>query len=120
MTEFQVYWWLKLDGIIQLGTALSCILLLTTCLIIFGWVDEGDEVDEKMNKLYRTLLTIFSLLLVLTVIATKLIPSTKEYAIIKVLPVVSNSQLLGDIKKDIPHVYELAKEALKEKLKGVK
>ena len=49
------------------------------------------------------------------------IPTTKEMALIKVLPAISNSRFVSEeLPKEAGEIYMLAKEALKEKLVGEK
>ena len=49
------------------------------------------------------------------------IPTTKEMAMIKVLPAISNSKFMSEeLPKDIREVYLMAKDAVKEKLVGEK
>jgi hypothetical protein len=108
MTELQVYLWLKLDGIRNSLFFLSVIVSTGHYFIaLMTFLESPPESHIILNKL------ILGLCLFLIVLAIA-IPSTKNYAVIKVLPKVVNSEA---VQKDIPELYDLAIKYLKKELK---
>jgi len=106
MTESQVYMWLILDNI-------KVASLIFTIISIFIMVYISIEIVVNNNKFLMLFWTIPIVSLILSVI----LPSSKQYAIIKVLPQIDNSELTTKLKQDIPELYDVAINAMKEKFK---
>ena len=117
ITPMELYWITRLDNI-----NVACAILLTVfaiSMIMSGSILFGDvNIDYEQHKLNKkarryTLLTfrlsVFAVFLLIS--AVVLIPSTKEMAIIKVLPAIVNNP---SVQKECSDLYRLAKNGLQE------
>jgi len=106
MTESQVYWWLMLDNI-STGLAVFAILIgvvsaVATCVALAN--------QEKYGLLMLMPVSLLCIALAC------LIPNSKQYAVIKILPKIANSDFAAQVPKDMQTMYDMAKDYLKEKL----
>jgi hypothetical protein len=119
ITPATLYWITRLDGI---NSALLTSLLVSIVVFLFcGWallniwaeplLSEQDEKDIKVIKKYTKTSGILGLFFT---ILTVLTPTSKEMAMIYVVPHLAESQV---VKQDIPEVYDLGVKALKDWLK---
>lgn len=112
ITESMMYWITRLDG---LNTFMGALLFVCVCgaVVAFAsWAGEYNEDDGCKCILYAKLFAIASFMFALGLVLT---PTTKEMAMIYAVPAISRSDI---VREDIPELYELGVEALKEKLKG--
>ena len=124
ISGWQVYMILKLDdirGMFLTGTIISGVIavLLTVMLVSYRITeDPPDDRDRRIvTYLFRNILKAASVfLLFLTV--TILIPTTRQFALIYIIPKVINSDF---VQKDIPEesreLYELGNDILKQTIK---
>ena len=124
ISGWQVYMILKLDairGMFLTGTIISGVIavLLTVMLVSYRITeDPPDDRDRRIvTYLFRNILkaaSVFLLFFMLTV----LIPTTRQFALIYIIPKVVNSDF---IQKDIPEesreLYELGNDILKQTIK---
>lgn len=111
MSEFDVYFWTRLDYL--QGTSIAFTVVLGIALIflsIVHIVSRQNDWDYKVNVI--PFYWVFTVLILLCIV----IPSSKEYAMIKVIPRIANSELSAQIQKDVPELYQIAMSALKEKI----
>lgn len=121
ITPATLYWITRLDGI---NSALLASMALSIGVFLFcGWallniwaepeshLSEQDEKDIKVIKKYTK---ISGILVLFFTILTVLTPTSKEMAMIYVVPHLAESQV---VKQDIPEVYDLGVKALKDWLK---
>lgn len=126
ITESTVYWITRLDGIHNFLISLCIItgiLAVLSLIILFStfMVCEGKEEFHKAMELELRAFFISIVLFVVFFLASVFIPTTKEMALIKILPAISNSKFMSEeLPKDIREVYLMAKDAVKEKLVGEK
>ena len=117
MTEMDIYLWLKLDeirNIIQLPLVVGTLFfVLGTICTIASYIDSDVEIIRKPAT--WTAVVCGAILLFFGTIYLAL-PSTKQYAMIKVIPAVYNSRA---IQKDAPELYSMAIGAMKEKLGSI-
>lgn len=113
MNETQVYWWLMLDniGFFFLLLTVTCIFGLGIIFLIRYDYNNWDYYEEEIKKQFKLTGLILAILFPIFLFATTFIPSSKQYALIKVLPAISNSEI---IQKDMPEMYKIAKDYLKE------
>lgn len=125
MTELQVFWWLKLDSIltfVQIVAFISglflVIVLIYTAVGFCSSVDDEDRIKYKKahNFLNRILLPTTTVILVLSVLCV-LIPTTKQYTVIKVFPKIVNNEVIQQIPDDLKDMYSIAKEYVKDIVK---
>lgn len=105
MTEFEVYWILKLDSIRGLLGSIG-VLLFWVCVI-------SQMLCETVRKSWCIFGAIFGAFLLIIGV---MIPSTKELCAIKVIPKVINSPEFATVKKDLGEVYTLGIEHIKTTL----
>ena len=121
ITESTIYWITRLDCIVTLSMVLSiasaagvAILGIVT-LAAMNTAHTAKELEDckKMWKVWRIIFC-FGLVTALVAVFT---PTTKEMAMIKIIPAITNSKLVSeDLPRDARYLYELSKKALIEKL----
>lgn len=123
MSGFMLYLFTRLDSFCSLLSGLAavsiiCLFVLSMLYLIFKKLDGRyyDAEEERYVKVYEK--HIKKLLRLVFILATlkMLIPSSKEAALIYVIPKLSNSEITDKLKKDVPDIYNLAMEAIKEKI----
>lgn len=118
ITPATLYWITRLDGIDNLfmiilvfGTFALVILSITNGIATCNTYDDDAALVKKTtSKWIKTLL--FPWLLALFGII--FVPTSKEMAMIYVVPSITESQV---VKQDIPEIYDLGVKALKDWLK---
>lgn len=126
ITGSTIYWITRMDGIHDFLIGLCIItgiLAVLSLIILFStfMACEGKEEFHKAMELELRAFLIGIVLFVVFFLASVFIPTTKEMALIKVLPAISNSRFVSEeLPKEAGEIYMLAKEALKEKLVGEK
>lgn len=119
MSAWTVYWVLQLDSIRFVFILLAILSVLAAFLttIFGGMMSTGYGDEEKGNgaKLLgyaKRLWVAFAALL----IAANLTPSSKTAAAMIVLPALTSEEVVGTVKSEAKELYEMAKEALKDKI----
>lgn len=116
ITESMIFWILKLDDLrflFMMGSISSIVIFAITA---FVW---GIQADEGKINASITAKSICKKALISAIVCACLIvilPSTKQMAMIKVIPMVVNSEIVHTMSNDAKQIYELAINALKEKL----
>lgn len=122
MTEWQVYLWLTLDSVKVLFVFFVCISTLVAFVSIVYVVNKidyyPDEKDWKFAKRCFGIAIKSVCFAIAFLCAALLIPSTKQYAVIKVFPKIVNSDFAKEATGDAKDMYEMAKSYLNEKMKG--
>lgn len=121
MSEFEVYIWLKLDdvrlslGLITLGAFALAVILTGFTGVSYEELTDPTSQHEKVCRFKKfRLWTVLSFSTVVFVfILRTMLPSTQQYAMIRVLPAVCRSTA---VQRDLPELYTLGVNALKEKL----
>ena len=112
ISEWDVYWLVKLDSFCTFFVVCAPILLVASIVLFFLSI-ESSELDEKKTRTLALTAFIFSLVLAL---ARLVCPTTREMAVIKIAPRIVNSDLVQkDIPKESREMYDLFKAWLKEK-----
>jgi hypothetical protein len=135
ITETSLYWVLKLDSIRNLFGGINCLFIVFSVIaaipLVIGTVvyyiaeTEHDHYHDhdygfrKVLMLGYLLEAFFVFAAISSAICNVLIPSTKEYAMIKVIPMVANSTEFKELKGDAKELYKLGIEATKSKLKSL-
>lgn len=109
MSSFDVYIWLKLDDIQMSIFIISALLFCADAALVTDYFCE----NKKSNKLIAWSVT-FAIIMLMA--ALTLIPSTKQYAMMRVFPVLTNSEIAKELPQNSKELYDMAKEYLKEKL----
>lgn len=113
ITESMMYWITRLDGMnVFIGVSLA----VCVCAALISGIAAVNEPNEGMSRKCISVMMRFVVAAFVLAMGLVFTPTTKEMAMIYAVPAISRSDL---IREDIPELYELGVEALKEKLKGV-
>jgi len=119
MNESMIYLWTRLNGIWNVAM-FGCVFfgIASVVLTVAYFVHATDEeYNKKELSVLRKFFPSVPLIWFVCVIAAVFVPTSKEYAMMKVLPKMANSQMAQDVQKDIPELYQMAKDALREMIK---
>jgi len=120
ITESNLYWMTRLDEIksfVSIAGFVMCLVFgiaLIVCLggCITNKIDEDEKNLRTFKKISMYVVPFFLLGLTLP-ISNIFIPTTKQYAMIKVIPAIANDQ---KIQQEASELYDMAKQALKQTL----
>lgn len=118
ITPATMYWFTRLDnitGAFQVITAAGIFALLF--LSIAYWTTGGNTDEMYDHKTIGGILKWLVPVWLFSVIGVLFIPNSKEMAMIYVVPQITESQV---VKQDIPELYDLGVNALKDWLKQTK
>lgn len=121
ITESAVYWILKCDDMITLsnwfiGLSIGCVML--SGLIIVSSVDFGGVSAPTAWKVWRRITYVCAITLIISILASAFIPTTKQMAMIKVVPCLANSKVVEEMGTDAKEIYKLGIQDIKEQLTG--
>lgn len=146
ITESMLYWVLMLDNIkccLVLFTFFSWCVVIAAIITVkeFKSVQEDYEeiidtkdisdcykelTKERLKKIETNLNTASKILkvslcsAVLCLLFVTFVPSTKQMAMIKVIPMLANSEAVQALGRDGKEIYQMGINAIKETLKGEK
>lgn len=119
ITEEMLYWIFRLDAIkgfcfvVLLVGGLATVLLTAHLIIDKNYIDFSDYFYKRLLIFVKSMYIIISIA-ILTLI---FLPSTKEMAAIKIIPVIYNSDFVQkELPKESKELYDLAKIAVKRTL----
>jgi hypothetical protein len=117
ITESMVYWILKLDNIVDMFVILAIISILSSVITLGIWFVKRDDCynNENLDKYVKISVISFALFIVFLMMST-FIPSTKQMAIIKIVPIIAKGEITKEIKGDAKEIYKLGVRAIKESL----
>ena len=122
ITESYVYWILKLDDIRELSFCFGvcCILPMIVFFILFLAStiakDEFCKDYRHVSRLCGWLCVAATTLALFLHLSYAFLPSTKQMAMIKVIPALANSKELALVSNDAKEIYTLGVTAIKTKL----
>lgn len=115
ITESSIYWILKLNDIRTLFGVATFISGAVTLASAVTWAVNVSDNRILSASAKRFCIKAFSVCAV-CVLAVTFIPSTKQMAMIKVLPAIANSEFVGEVSADAEELYRMGIEAIKEAL----
>ena len=126
ITESQMYWLTRADDLrhvlgqistvaFKLGTVPFIILFIISIAAAAGDKGAKDAMTSHLLQWAGPALIIISLVALTT---KSFMPSTRDYAVIKAIPAILNSDRAEIIQKDASELYDLTVEWAKEQLKG--
>ena len=115
ITESSVYWILKLDDIRTLFGVATFIFGFATFVSAVAWGLNSSDNNSFAVSAKRFCIKAFSACAVCAV-AIAFIPSTKQMAMIKVLPAIANSEIVGEMSADAKEIYRMGIKVIKEAL----
>ena len=118
ITPATMYWFTRLDRITEtcgIITVLSAFILLFLTIAYYGTGSNTEDAYEHktIGGVLKWLVPVWLFCL----IGTLFIPNSKQMAMIYVVPQITESQV---VKQDIPELYDLGVNALKDWLKQTK
>lgn len=81
-----------------------------------GWVANTTEREFESANWFRSIFFKISFLFGFCVIVGTLIPSTKQMAMIKVVPMIANSEIVGEMSTDAKEIYKMGIDAIKKQI----
>lgn len=119
ITEEMLYWIFRLDSIKVFCFAVLLVGGLATVLITVHLIIDKNYIDFSDYFYKRLLIFVKSMYVIIGIAILTLIflPSTKEMAAIKLIPVIYNSDFVQkELPKEGKELYDLAKVAVKHTL----
>lgn len=118
ISHTMMYWFTRLDGINAIlsiaGIIMSFALLFLIVVYFGGTVNAVDQEDEKELNIMKKWIKGLLLPWIFVILGVLFIPTSKELAMIYVVPSITESQV---IKQDLPEIYDLGVKSLKNWLK---
>lgn len=116
ITPFTVYLVLQMDAIITASQIIGAFCTIITAILyaIQALLYDDKGVQDALTKLPRKLI---AWLAIIFVPVSVLLPKSSTLAAMLIAPAIANSEV---VQKDVPELYNLAVEALKQKLGGGK
>lgn len=119
ITEEMIYWIFRLDAIKGFCFVVLLVGGLATALLTAHLIIDKDCIDFSDYFYKRLLIFVKSMYVIIGIAILTLIflPSTKEMAAIKIIPVIYNSDFVQkELPKESKELYDLAKIAVKRTL----
>lgn len=113
ITPATLYWLTRLDSICGLMVFLIILCAFGALATAMQW-GVNEPIDEEEKAPYKKWFKRESIVALICGLILTFLPTTKEMAMIYVVPHISESQV---IKQDIPELYDLGVNALKDWLK---
>ena len=126
ITESQIYWMMRCDSLHDLAqyivvsaSIVAVVSAVIAAIVAICMLDENENPTLNIKWAWRKLIFPAIVVAIIGLLIKTFIPTTKEMALIKVAPVLANSELVQTtIPNEAKEIYGLAKAALVEKLKG--
>ena len=115
ITPATMYWFTRLDGITGACSIIAVVGAFILLFLSVGYWATGGNTDEMYeHKTVGGILKWFVPVWLFGLIGVLFIPNSKQMAMIYVVPQITESQV---VKQDIPELYDLGVNALKDWLK---
>lgn len=114
ITESSMYWLTRMDYICHALVVILAISGFTIGIVSFAIAMTYNSYEEKANAVCKHVIIPAFIVLILASVGRIFTPTTKELAVIKVVPAIANNETL---REDAGELYTLAKEWLKDTLK---
>lgn len=129
ITQSELYWITRLDyiGSFFMGLAVFMVIPITFCIANYfialeerRYVYNQKEIKRLNSTIQKSIIgLIISLFLALIWwIACVLTPSTKDMCMIKVIPMLANSEMVQQLSQDGKEIYTLGINRIKKELTG--
>lgn len=117
ITESMIYWIVKLDNIVDMFIILAIISIINTLLSFFIWFSKSEDCcyNRDVGKWFKISVISF-VLFIAFLMASTFIPSTKQMAAIKTVPIIAKGEITKEIKGDAKEIYKLGVQYIKESL----
>lgn len=121
ITESSVYLILKLDDFRAVLWIFTSITAGISFLSAIAWIINSDSCRNCKsfnNSIYKRYVFGALGIAFVFIIAVFMLPSTKQMAMIKVIPAIANSKIVGEMSADAKEIYRMGINAIKETLTG--
>ena len=118
ISEFSLYWILKLDDICNTLRIFSLTAFAISVITGVEWGMQTAECNRKAAHKARNICKKSLLVSVILFSVSTLVPTTKQMAAVKVIPVIANSDIAHEMSEDDKDVYRLGIQAIKDYLTG--
>lgn len=115
ITQSMMYWVTRMDGIHETCTCVVLVGLCISLLVCLAYFIALTEHDENIAHKIKSALRWIFLICIVGGLGAIFIPTTREMAMIYVIPNIAESQV---IKQDVPELYNLGVNALKNWLEN--
>lgn len=118
ITESSIYWILKLDDINSFLIAVTVFagFMAIASMLCFAIDISIEGSDTYFGQMARKTARRFTVLALLVGVALCFTPTTKQMAMIKVIPAIANSEIVGEMSADAKEIYRMGINAIKEAL----
>lgn len=121
ITESTIYWVTRLDALtnlVRFGMIISIILTIIFFLASALEACAQNSVFNDKGKLILPIKFLISSIIILVICMTLavFVPTTKEYAAMKILPKIANDEALNTLSQDGKELYRLTVDYLKEQV----
>lgn len=113
ITEINMYWLTRLDGIYNLFSIGATVSVVVLCFLIPFSICAKMDGQEVAGTLCKWSIAM-AIIACVGVLGAIFVPTTKEMAAIYAIPAITRSET---IQKDIPELYDAGMEYLKSKIK---
>lgn len=121
ITASKIYWILKLDDFRTVLWIFTSITAVISFLSAIAWIINSDSCHNCKsfnNSIYKRYVFGMSGIASVFITASFMLPSTKQMAMIKVIPAIANSEIVGEMSADAKEIYRMGVNAIKETLTG--
>lgn len=116
ITENTIYWILKLDDIANLLLGMTIIAAVFSIGALLVWGVCADTSNRVGGKTAKMLCGKSGIIAFICAVAFTFLPNTKQMAMIKVVPMIANSEIVRDMSADAKELYKMGIKAIKEQL----
>lgn len=116
ITENTIYWILKLDDIANLLLGMTIIAAVFSIGALLVWGVCADTSNREGGKTAKMLCGKAGIIAFICAVAFTFLPNTKQMAMIKVVPMIANSEIVHDMSADAKELYKMGIKAIKEQL----
>jgi len=114
MSAFELYCVLKLDEVKLLLESTGAIIFIFVIMVLGGFLLNYIDANEKIPLWHKVCSLTLIPMVIFSIFASVLLPSTKQMAVIIIAPKLINNEVLKD---DLKELYGLAKDELKDLIK---
>lgn len=118
ITESTIYWILKLDDICILLSAICFVAAAFSFVTLIAWGINASEDNENCAETAKKLCGKSIVVALICATIFTFVPRTKQMAMIKVIPTIANSEIVGEMSADAKELYKMGIKAIKEQLTG--
>ena len=117
VSAFELYWILKLDAISHVATFASAIAGVVSGVMFVLYLIASFAEDDNSAFVFKKVSAYAFRVFVVSLIASILIPTTKQMAAIMIVPKIATAENVEVLTGEAKDLYELAKDYFKKEAK---